>query len=319
MEIQKNIYLSIKNILQEDKQNILYLFYYSTIEAILLLVIPLASSFIINSILAHATISIAVLGVVLIVVFTLITLLQIIKHYIIEKFEQKIFLNTGIEIAKMATKIHKVTNDKIRFIDKHMNYFFDITSIQKVFPMVLLDGTALVVKLIVSSLLLLAFDVSFFILGIILFFLFIILLYFLGKGGVKYAIERSDAKHNAIYYLQSIPDLKIDADIILEEYDEYLKKFIYARRKIFDVVIRQLSLTFVMEGLVFSSFLIFGGYLVVHGSIPLGEFVAAEIVVVSLIYALKGFMKNIDSIYDMAEGFYKIDSLSRSLKENSNV
>ena len=319
MEIQKNIYLSIKNILQEDKQNILYLFYYSTIEAILLLVIPLASSFIINSILAHATISIAVLGVVLIVVFILITLLQIIKHHIIEKFEQKIFLNTGIEIAKMAIKIRKVTNDKIRFIDKYMNYFFDITSIQKIFPMVLLDGTALVVKLIVSLLLLLAFDVSFFILGVILFFLFIILLYFLGKGGVKYAIERSHAKHNAIYYLQSIPDLKIDADIILGEYDEYLKKFIYARRKIFDVVIRQLSLTFVMEGLVFSSFLIFGGYLVVHGSIPLGEFVAAEIVVVSLIYALKGFMKNIDSIYDMAEGFYKIDSLSRSLKENSNV
>ena len=319
MEIQKNIYLSIKNILQEDKQNILYLFYYSTIEAILLLVIPLASSFIINSILAHATISIAVLGVVLIVVFILITLLQIIKHHIIEKFEQKIFLNTGIEIAKMAIKIRKVTNDKIRFIDKYMNYFFDITSIQKIFPMVLLDGTALVVKLIVSLLLLLAFDVSFFILGVILFFLFIILLYFLGKGGVKYAIERSHAKHNAIYYLQSIPDLKIDADIILGEYDEYLKKFIYARRKIFDVVIRQLSLTFVMEGLVFSSFLIFGGYLVVHGSIPLGEFVAAEIVVVSLIYALRGFMKNIDSIYDMAEGFYKIDSLSRSLKENSNV
>lgn len=319
MGIRRQIISSITKIMKEDRNNVFLLLYYSAIEAILVMSIPLASSFIINSVLAHASISVLALGSIVIIIFILTTLLQIVKEYIIEKFEQKIFVSTGIEIAQMATRLKTSSTDTKDAVDKYMNYFFDINAIQKFFPILLLDGTGLVVKIVVSLILLFIFNPLFFGLGLFFFVFFIVLLFVLGTNGIIYALKRSDAKHSSIYYLQNIPYEKGSDEKILEEFDGHLSEFITARQNMFSVAIRQLSLTFFMEGLVISSFLIGGGYLVINGTLPIGEFVAAEIIVVSIAYALKGFMKQIDYIYDMIEGFYKIDKLSISLSEIKDV
>lgn len=319
MDVKSKVISSISKIIKEDKSNVFYLLYYSVIEAILVLSIPLASSFIINSVLAHATISVFVLGIVVVLVFMITTSLQIIKEYIIEKFQQKVFIRTGIKIAQMAIEMKDKPDVEKHKIDKYMNYFFDISSIQKFFPVLLLDGTGLMVKILVSLLLLLAFDPLLFGLGVFFFFLFIVILSLLGKNGMNYAISRSDAKHNAIYYLQNLPYTKESKEKALHYFDEHLLTFIEARQKMFKVTMRQLSLTYFLEGLIFSGFLIVGGYLVIDGVLPIGEFVAAEIVLVSITNALKGFMKQIDYVYDMVEGFYKVDVLSKSLAGSTNV
>ena len=66
MEIERKVFSSVLKVLKHDEKNILYLIYYSTIKAILALSIPLASSFIINSVLAHASISVLVLAFIVI-------------------------------------------------------------------------------------------------------------------------------------------------------------------------------------------------------------------------------------------------------------
>jgi len=319
MEVRKKVISCILKIIKEDRKNIFYLLYYSVVEAILVMSIPLASSFIINSVLAHATISILVLGSIVITIFILTTMLQVVKEYIIEKFQQKIFVRTGITIAKLATQLNISSIEKKHTIDKYMNYFFDISAIQKFFPIFLLDGTGLIVKILVSLLLLLAFDPLLFGLGVFFFVLFTVSLLALGSGSVSYAIKRSDEKHSAIYYLQNIPDQQGTQAEVLEEFDGYLTRFVTARERIFIAIMRQLTLTFFMEGLIISSFLIGGGYLVINGALPIGEFVAAEIIVVSITYALKNFMKQLDYIYDMIEGFYKVDKLAISLVKSADV
>jgi ABC-type bacteriocin/lantibiotic exporter with double-glycine peptidase domain len=73
-----------------------------------------------------------------------------------------------------------------------------------------------------------------------------------------------------------------------------------------------------MEGSILSGFLILGSYLVINGTLPIGEFVAAEIVIVSIIYSLKVFVKQIDYMYEMIEGLYKLNKLSASLSEDEH-
>jgi ABC-type bacteriocin/lantibiotic exporter with double-glycine peptidase domain len=313
--IEKSILKIVLEIVLEDKKNIFYLLYYSAIEAILVLTIPLASVFIINSVLAHSSISIFVLGTIVIIIFILTTLLQIMKEYIIEKFQQKVFVKNGIKIAQMATKLQNADVKTKNSMDKLMNYFFDITSIQKVFPVLLLDGTGLVIKIFVSLILLLTFNPYLFTIGASFFFIFLLSIILLGRNGIKYAIARSDAKHSSIYYLQHIPYINANEYDTLKGFDAQLNNFVDTRINMFRVVIRQLSLTFVTEGVIFSVFLIMGGYLVINGLLPLGEFVAAEIIVVSITNALKGFVKQIDYIYDIVEGLYKVNKLSNSLSE----
>ncbi len=311
MNITSLIYDNLKDIIVDDKKNILYLLYYSTVEAILLMVSPLTSAFIINSVLAHATISITVLSIIVIVIFVIITILQILKEYMIEKFEQKIFLKNAIKTSQLALDVH--TEKENRFIHKYMNYFFDVISIQKLFPVLLMTGSSLVIKVIVSLILLLIFDINFFILGLIFILLFSVIVIYLGKSGPTLAIERSNAKHDTIFFIQNILLQKRSKDETLKELDTLLLDFLKARNNMFKVIAKQLSLSFFIEGLILASFFILGGYLVFEGMIPIGEFVAIEIIIISVVYALRDFMKQIDYIYDMIEGFYKIDKLSKTL------
>jgi len=316
ISISELISNNLKHLISQDKKNISYLLYYSVLESILLMVSPLASAIIINSVLAHATLSISVLSFVVIVIFLGITILQILKEYIIEKFEQKIFVQHAINLANSSMKLKDFELDKT--IDKYMNYFFDVISIQKLFPVLLLNGTALAVKLIVSLALLFVFDMNLFVLGVFFIIIFGIVILFLGRNGALFAIERSDAKHEAIYFLQNIPTYQKENENILQKLDELLVTFVKARKKMFLIIIRQLGLTFFMEGLILSSFFILGGYLVFEGKMPIGEFIASEIIIISVTYALRDFMKQIDYIYDVVEGFYKINKLSKKL-EHSNV
>ena len=89
MSIKMQIISNAMNIIKEDKKNVFYLLYYSAIKSILVLSIPLASSFIINSVLSHASISVFVLGFIVVTIFIFITFLKVIQEYIVEKLDRK--------------------------------------------------------------------------------------------------------------------------------------------------------------------------------------------------------------------------------------
>lgn len=319
MIIEKKMFSRLIEILKQDQKSVFYLIYYSLIEAVLLLTIPLTATFIINSILAHAQLSVFVLGFIVVIAFLLVLFLKILQESVVEHFQQKIFVNTGIRIMELTCELKDKSStgeasveDK-KALDKYMNYFFDVLSIQKVIPAVLLEGSGLVMKIIASLVLLFIFNHTLFISGLLIFALYLFLLAYLGKGGVDFAIKRSDAKHKSIYYLQHTFESDRPRQEILQTFDQHLNEFVIARKNSFKVIIRQLSLTFFVEGFIVSGFLILGGYLVINGSLPIGEFVAAEIIVVSIGYALKSFVKQIDYVYEMIESFYKLDKLSGTL------
>ncbi len=198
-----------------------------------------------------------------------------------------------------------------------MNYFFDVIAIQKLLPSIVLNGVALVVKLLISLLLLIIFDVSLFALGIFFIVSYLALILWLGKRGPERAVARSDAKHEAIHYLQTLPLHK--QSTLLDRLDEFLYRYVKARNSMFSVIIKQLSLTFIMEGLILSVFFIVGGYLVFKGNMAIGEFIAAEIIILTVTYALNDLMKQIDYFYEIVEGFYKVHKLSHILGEDANI
>jgi len=313
--LKKKIIEGFSKIFSDDKTNILYLLYYSALEAVLTLSVPLASSFIINSLFAHASISLVALGVIVIFILGVVIVLQIVKEYIIERFQQKIFITTAIKVGSMADNLRqKPDEDRSEINDKYMNYFFDILAVQKVFPLLVLDGAGLIMKVIVSLLLLLAFEPILFGAGAVYFFVFVFVILLFGKGSFEKAIERSNAKHESIYYLQNIQKQSGDSKEVMQNFDHHLQNYVEKRQSMFKVIVRQLSWTFFMEGVIISGFLIIGGLLVINGTLPVGEFVAAEVVVVSIVFAIRAFVKQIDYVYDMVEGIYKIDKLSHSLE-----
>lgn len=314
MDIKSKVIHGFIETLKSDKRSIYYVLYYTLLEGFLVLSIPLTSSFVINSLIAHSNVSIIALGIIISVVFVFIMFLRLIQEYIIEKFEQRIFVTEGYNIAYKAQNFREEDRKSSYPIDKLMNYFFDITTVQKIFPIFILNGAGLTIQIIMTLLLLLIFNFNLFFGALSILIIYMFLLVYFGKNGINFAIRRSDAKHNAIHFLQKIPTNVSLKDEMLRSLEEKMSEYVDARESHFGVRVKQLGLSFLVQGVIITGFFILGGFLVINGKLPVGEFVAAEIIVVTLIYAMNNFVKQLDYIYDGIEGFYKVGKLSSSLE-----
>jgi len=320
MNIKEKVLRGFMDTLRSDKPSVYYILYYTLIEGVLALSIPLTSSFVINSLVAHSQISLLTLGSMISIIFIFIIILRILKEYIIEKFEQRVFVNEGYEVALKAHKLkdnHHNKNSNYP-LDKVMNYFFDITTIQKTFPVLVLNGTSLMVQTFMALLLLLIFDISLFIWAALVIFTNLLIVLLLGKNGIKYAIQRSDTKHNSIHFLQKVPFKDYSESEMLEGLEKNMNEYVDARQNQYSVRIRQLASSFIAQGVIITGFFIIGGYLVINGHMAVGEFVASEIIILTLIYALNEFTKQLDYVYDGIEGFYKVEMLSNALEIDEN-
>ena len=313
MGIKTTVLNGFIDTVKSDKKSIYYILYYGLLDSILALSIPLTSSFIINSLIAHASISVVVLGAIILFMFMSITFLRLMQEYIVEKFEQKVFIENGFNVAKKAYALKEKIVCSTDPIDKFMNYFFDITTIQKVFPIFILNGAGLIMQIFVSLILLFIFNSSLFFGAVSIFIFYFIMIVVLGNNGVDIAIQRSNMKHAAIYFLQKIPNTTDSKDGTMKKVDEIMEGYADARSNHFGVVVKQLALTYIVQGIMLSGFFVLGGYLVINGELPIGDFIAAEILIVSLIYAMNSFIKQLDNIYDGIEGYYKVGKLSAAL------
>lgn len=319
MEIKNKVFQGFLQTLKSDKNSVYYILYYTLLEGLLVLSIPLTSSFVINSLIAHSYVSLLTLGAIISIVFIFIIFLRIIQEYIIEKFEQRVFVNEGYSIAKKAFRLHEEKRTTEYPIDKLMNYFFDITTVQKVFPIFILNGAGLIIQIIMTLLLLMVFNMSLFVGAFIVMVFYFIAIVFFGKNGILFAVKRSDTKHNAIHFLQKVPLKEFKEEEMLEQLEEKMSEYVEARQNQYAVRIKQLGISFFVQGVIITGFFLLGGYLVINGKMPMGEFVAAEIIVVTLIYAMNSFVKQLDYIYDGIEGFYKIGKLSSSLDKKEHA
>lgn len=316
MDIRTKILYGFVATLKSDKHSVYYVLYYTLIESILVLSIPLTSSFVINSLVAHSYISLITLGVIILCVFSFIVFLRIIQEYIIEKFEQRVFVTEGYDVVQKTLKLKEEERQTPYPIDKLMNYFFDITTIQKIFPVLILNGSGLIIQTVVTLILLLVFDLTLFVWATLTIVAAIALILYVGKNGITSAVERSNAKHETIHFMQKVPQSDTDAASILEKFEEKMSHYVDARKHQYSIRIKQLSASFILQGVIITGFFLLGGHLVIAGKMPIGEFVAAEIIIVTLIYAINGFAKQLDYIYDGIEGFYKIGQLSSSLENH---
>ncbi len=305
----KEIWYGVKSLLKKDRKLFLYIIYYATIEGVLILSFPLAIDFTVNSIIAHASYSVIVIGFIILLMFLFVTLARVLQHYIVEKFQQKIFVEKAIETFEHA---HHIVKRKVHFkepVKKAMNYFFDVLTLQKFFPNIMLEGIALIVNIIIGFALLLAFNPIFFEVSLLLAVVYILLIVLLGFNGIKYAKIRSDKKHETLYFLQNVPFSERTINKDKEDLDNILVDYVEARERLFKVMIRQKTLSFIMQGVIYTLFFILGGFLVINGKIPIGEFIAAEIVVVFINKAITSFVKQIEYFYEIAEAIYKVHKL----------
>ncbi|MDF4203597.1 ATP-binding cassette domain-containing protein [Maribacter sp. SA7] len=299
-------------LLKLDKKDIFQVFYYAIFAGVVNLSLPLGIQAIIN-LMQGAQIStswiVLVIGVTIGVAF--VGILQLMQIRIIENVQQKIFTRASFEFAYRFPKI-KMSELHNYYPPELANRFFDTLTIQKSLSKVLIDFPAALLQ-IVFGLLLLSFYHPFFIVyGMLLLLLIYVVFKFTAQRGLDTSLDESKSKYKVAHWLQeiarSIVSFKLSGKTshALDKNDTLVIEYLNARESHFRVIVLQFIQMIGFKVLVTAGLLLIGGLLVLNQEMNIGQFVAAEIIILLVINSVEKLIVGLETFYDLLTSLEKM-------------
>lgn len=299
-------------LLSNDRKDLFYVYTFAIISGIVNLSLPLGIQAIIGLIMAGRVSNSWILLVAIVLIGILASgILQILQVQIIELIQQRIFSRSAFEFAYRIPRI-KTESVMYRHAPELVNRFFDTLTVQKGLPKILIDFITAILQ-ILFGLILLSFYHPFFVLyGIILLLLIFVIFYFTSPKGLRTSLEESNYKYEVAHWLEELArtmntfKLAGRSELPHGKADNLVSKYLKARKAHFRVVIFQFSNVVAFKFLVTGGLLILGGLLVINRELNIGQFVAAEIIIILIINSVEKIINNIETVYDVLTGLEKI-------------
>ncbi len=309
-------------LLKPDSSEIKNVYTYAIFRGLVNLSLPLGIQAIINLIQGGRFSTSWLILVALVSAGTALTgILQIYQLRIVENLQQKIFAKAAFEFAYRVPRI-KMDQLFKEYAPELMNRFFDIISIQKGLSKILIEFTASILQ-ITFGLILLSFYHPFFILFS---FLLVILLYlifrFTAQKGLETSLEESKNKYKTVHWLEELArtnttfKLSGKTPLPLKVMDENVNNYLTSRENHFKVLIRQFTLMVGFKVLITIGLLAIGGLLVMEQLMNIGQFVAAEIIILLVLGSVENLIKSLETIYDVLTGLEKVGQVTDLELEN---
>lgn len=305
----------LRSFFRPDKGDLFAIFAFAVAMGVLLLATPIAVQALVNFVaLGGAIPPLIVVTGLLFLGLVIAGLLAGFQAWVVELLQRRLFARVVADLAARLPRVTFETFDQ-RNGPELVNRFFDIITIQKTASTLLLDGLNLVLTVTVGLVLLafyhpllLAFDIL--LIGAIA-------LIVLGpmKRGVRTAIAESYAKHDVAAWLEEIvrhPTLFRSAGArtwLFNRSDEVVSRYLDRRAEHYRVLLGQIISALTLH--VFASTLLLGigGFLVINGSLSLGQLVAAELVVTMVVGSVSKLGKQLENYYDLMASADKVGYL----------
>ena len=313
----------VQALIQEHKKEVTSIYLFSILGGIVNLSLPLGVQTIIGLVMGATMVtSIYVLIFLVVLGVFLMGLFQINQMKIIESIQQKIFAHYAYEFADKIPQLDLKHMDKYHIPEK-VNRFFDTLNIQKGFAKLLLDIPVATVQIVFGIILLSLYHPLFIILGLILLILLGLILFYTSKKGIETSIEESNYKYGVAGFFgeiaRTIKTFKFSqgSDLNLIRTDENVSGYLGARTKHFHVLLFQYKSLLFFKVALTTLMLTLGSYLLINQQLNVGEFVAAEIVIMLVIGAVEKLITSLDSAYDVITGLEKLASVTDNPLETS--
>jgi ABC-type bacteriocin/lantibiotic exporter with double-glycine peptidase domain len=311
------------NLVQEEKSDITAIYFYAILGGLIQLSLPVGIQAIISFVLAGTlSASLVVLISVLVAAVLFSGLVQLGQMRVIERIQQRLFARYAFAFADRIPKLDLKKIDSF-YLPELVNRFFDTTSLQKGMSKILLEIPAAMIH-ILFGLILLSFYHPFFILfGLLLLFLLWLILFLTGKKGLQSSLAESSHKYGVAGWLEEMARItksfKVAAvsGLHLKKTDQRTIQYLNARTKHFEVLLFQYKTLIFFKVTITAAMLIVGVSLLLNQQINIGQFVAAEIIIITVINAVEKSIINLDSVYDVLTAIEKVSKLTDKPTETS--
>lgn len=299
-------------LLKLEKQDFLQILYYAIFAGIVSLSLPLGIQAIVNLIQgAQITTSWIILVILVTLGVAFVGALQLMQIRILENIQQKIFTRASFEFTYRFPKI-KMSELKDYYPPELANRFFDILTIQKSLYKLVLDFPAALVQ-IVFGLILLSFYHPFFIFyGILLILLIYLVFKFTGNTGLQTSLNESKYKYKIAHWIQEIARALVSfklsgrSSLALDKNDALVSDYVDSRESHFRILRIQFIQMIAFKVLVTAGLLLIGGILVLNQQMNIGQFVAAEIIIVLIIGSVEKLILGLENFYDLLTALEKV-------------
>lgn len=292
------------SLLNEEKSQVYSIYFYAILNGVVTLSLPLGIQAILNFILG-GRISTSWIILVAIVALGVVFggFLQISQLQIMEKLQQRIFSKAGLAIAYRMPKV-KAEILHGEYAPEIVNRFFETINLQKGLSKILIDFSTALLQVIFGLLLLSIYHPTFIIFGLVLITILGVIFYYTSPKGMATALKESTYKYQTAYWLEEVGRVLNTFKLVgtsklpILRVDKLLQRYIEFRTSHFSVLIFQYKIMIAFKMLIVTSLLVAGSLLLINEQISIGQFVAAEVIIILVINSVEKLILSLETVYD---------------------
>ena len=316
----------ILNLVKLERKEITAVYIYAILNGLIQLSLPLGVQAIIGFVLGASMRASLIVLIILIVLAVFVTgIMQVNQMKVIEKIQQKLFVRYAFAFAEHIPKLDLKKTDSI-YLPELVNRFFDIPILQKSLSKILLDIPTASIQILFGLILLSFYHPAFILFGFILIILLWLILRYTGTRGLQTSIDESTYKYKVAGWLEEIArvikSIKFTKsnDLHLVKTDEQVTGYLKARNSHFSILLLQYNVLVIFKTVITAAMLIVGTLLLVNQQLNIGQFIAAEIIILLVLTSVEKLIINLGSVYDTLTSIEKLSNLiDKPVEDNGSV
>ena len=319
MALNPDIQIKSRKLFQyitKKKKDVGSIYIYAIMSGLVQLSIPLGIQAIVSFVLGATMVTSLYLLIAFVVLGTFLAgFFRIRVMQIIEKIQQKIFVEYALAFAEKLPRINLTANKKY-YLPELVNRFFDAPNLQKGISKILLEIPTALIQIVFGILLLSFYHPWFLLFGAMVVAIVILIFRFSMNSGIKSSVDESDRKYEVASWLEdiagSVKTFKLNsrANTHLTGTDERVVNYLEARTSHFKVLLFQYWVIVGFKVVITLLMLGIGVYLLINQELNIGPFVAAEIVVLTILMAVEKLIKSLESYYDVITSLQKLEKVT---------
>ncbi|MBS1507897.1 MAG: ATP-binding cassette domain-containing protein [Bacteroidetes bacterium] len=310
-------------LLKGEKRDILYILFYAVIAGSISLILPLGIQTTVEMVSGGVFFSSIYIMIGLIIAGVIVAGgLQIVQLSMVEFLQQRIFTKASYEFAFRLPRL-KTENLHGHYPPELVNRFFDILTIQKSLPKLLIDLSSASLQIFFGLALISLYHPFFMFFGLTLMLVLFFIFFFTGSKGLSTSINESKYKYKVVYWLQelgrTINSFKVAGKSFLpiRKTDSLVNNYLKYRKGHFNILITQFWYIVLFKAAITAALLIMGTILVVERQITLGQFVASEVIIILILNSVEKIIAYMDVVYDLLTAVDKVGHVTDMPLEKS--
>jgi ABC-type bacteriocin/lantibiotic exporter with double-glycine peptidase domain len=303
-------------LLGTEKKEITYILFYALLVGFVSLALPLGIQTTVELISGGVYFSSVYLMIGLVILGVLIGgALQIVQISMVDYLQRRVFTKAALEFAYRIPRL-RLESLTEKYTPELINRFFDVMTVQKGLPKLLIDLASAAIQILAGLLLISLYHPFFILFGLLLISVLVAIFYVTGPRGLQSSINESKYKYRVAHWLEelgrAIQSFKMGgtSDLPLRKTDYNVNGYLKYRSIHFNVLLTQFSFIVLFKAAVVGGLLVVGTMLVVSREITLGQLVASEIVIILIINSVEKIVMYMDVVYDLLTAVDKISHVT---------